>query len=67
MAKQDYLLQKGKEDCFSLFVPVENVIKKMRYHLQIQEHINHICLGMHYTKDQSFTKTNSFRRLVEAF
>ena len=62
--KQDYLKISQREGCDSLFVPTEYVIKKLYYYLSIQEHINKICLGLHYVKDESILKTVDFQRIV---
>lgn len=67
MFKQDYLIFIKKSAATSLLMPVEVVIKQMYKHLCIQEHINQVCLGMHYKKDRGFFKTPTFTRLVHAF
>jgi hypothetical protein len=67
MFKEDYLVFIKKENCSTLLMPVEVIIKQMYKHLCIQEHINQVCLGMHYRKDRGFFKTSTFNRLVKGF
>jgi len=67
MMKEDYLHSCRKDFCFVIIVPVELVIKEMYKNLCIQEHINKVCLGIHYEKDQSFFETYKFERIVKEF
>mmetsp|Transcript_6455 Transcript_6455/g.5545 ORF Transcript_6455/g.5545 Transcript_6455/m.5545 type:complete len:425 (+) Transcript_6455:847-2121(+) len=65
--KEDYLRENKKEICNVILVPVELVIKEMYKNLCIQEHINKVCLGIHYIKDKSFFETEQFERIVLGF
>ena len=65
IVKDEYLRRTGKEQCSSLLVPTENIIKKLYVHLCIQEHINRICLGIHYEKNESFCSSPTFNKLIE--
>ena len=65
--KEDYAKESKKEVVNVIMVPVEFIIKEMYKNLCIQEHINKVCLGIHYTKDKSFFDTEQFDRIVEGF
>lgn len=67
MMKDDYLKFCKKEYCTMLIIPVEAVIKEMYKNMCIQEHINKVCLGVYYKRDDCFFKTNTFNRLVQGF
>jgi len=65
--RDDYLKKSKKEHTTIIQVPVELVIKEMYKHLCIQEHINQVCLGIHYEKDLSFFDSKRFKRIVDGF
>lgn len=65
--KEDYLFLAKKEQTSVIMVPVEVVIKEMYKNLCIQEHINQVCLGIHYEKDLSFFESSRFDRIIQGF
>jgi hypothetical protein len=67
MMKDDYLKFIKNEHCTMLMIPVETIIKEMYKNMCIQEHINKVCLGVYYQKDDSFFKTTTFIRILEGF
>ncbi|CAI2382176.1 unnamed protein product [Moneuplotes crassus] len=65
--RDDYLKKTKKDKTTTIMVPMGCLIKEIYKHFFIQEHINQICLGVYYEKDQGFFETERYSRIVEGF
>lgn len=67
MIRERHLALFKKKKIGSVFLPVNIVISEVCRNLCIQEHINHLLLGMSYQKSTEFFKSESFTEIINHF